>query len=196
MAEPSTAGEDAASGTRLPPPAPTRLDAPPRPATDDPSELGFRRRAMVRWFDPHQLLDTARRVVLSGMFGSYTDQREVQGLIPVSVADRSGTELWFDYVADLGDGWNSTYTVARLLATEELTLEWDGRSYLTKRGRVLVMGGDQVCPVPTRANYENRFLGPYRSALPTVREGQENPDLFAIPGSHDWYDGLINFTSV
>ena len=196
MAEPSTAGEDAAPGTRLPPPAPTRLDAPPRPATADPAELGFRRRAMVRWFDPHQLLDTARRVVLSGMFGSYTDQREVQGLIPATVADRSGTELWFDYVADLGDGWNSTYTVARLLATEELTLDWAGRSYVTTRGGVLIMGGDQVYPVPTRANYENRFLGPYRSALPTVPDGQENPELFAIPGSHDWYDGLINFTSV
>jgi hypothetical protein len=152
---------------------------------------------MVRWFDPHQLLDTARRVVVSGMFGSYTDQRELQGIVPASVTDRSDApELWFDYVADLGDGWNSTYTVARLLATEELTLDWAGQPYVTERGRVLIMGGDQVYPVPTRAHYENRLLGPYRAALPGVPEANENPELFAIPGSHDWYDGLINFTSV
>ncbi len=150
---------------------------------------------MVRWFDPHQLLDTARRVVLSGVFGSYTDQRLLQGLVPTSVADRSDAlELWFDYVADLGDGWNSTYTVARLLATEELALDWGGQPHVTRRGRVVVMGGDQVYPVPTRAQYENRFLGPYRAAMPVAPE--ENPELFAIPGSHDWYDGLINFTSV
>jgi len=56
------------------------------------------------------------------------------------------------------------------------------------------MGGDQVYPVPTAAEYENRMLGPYRAALPCVRG--EAPDLFAIPGSHDWYDGLVNFTSI
>ncbi|MGA9309860.1 MAG: hypothetical protein WBV74_05760, partial [Pseudonocardiaceae bacterium] len=33
-----------------------------------------------------------------------------------------------------------------------------------------------------------------RAALPGV-SGQA-PELFAIPGSHDWYDGLVNFTSV
>jgi len=31
---------------------------------------------MVRWFDPHQLLDTAVRVLVSGIFSSYADKRE------------------------------------------------------------------------------------------------------------------------
>ena len=84
---------------------------------DTQSELGFVRRPMVRWFDPHQLIDTAVRVLLSGMFSSYADNRELQAREPAEVLDRSGQpELWLDYVADLGDGWNSTYTVARLLA--------------------------------------------------------------------------------
>ena len=109
--------------------------------------------------------------------------------------DRSDeTDLWLDYVADLGDGWNSTYTVARLLATEGLKLEWDRETYATERGRILVMGGDQVYPVPKAAEYQNRMLGPYQAALPcAVGEATE---LFAIPGSHDWYDGLVNFTSI
>lgn len=151
---------------------------------------------MVRWLDPHQLVDTAARVLLAGVFSSYADNRQLQALAPAEVFDRSeGPELWLDYVADLGDGWNSTYTIASLLAAEELKLDWDGEPVATERGRLLVMGGDQVYPVPKRTEYENRLLGPYRSALPCAGDG-EGPELFAIPGSHDWYDGLVNFTSV
>ncbi|MGH3718400.1 MAG: metallophosphoesterase [Pseudonocardiaceae bacterium] len=153
------------------------------------------RRPMVRWLDPHQLLDTAVRVLLSGVFSSYADSRELQALEPADVPDRSEeADLWVDYVADLGDGWNSTYTVARLLATEELKLDWDGETHATERGRILVMGGDQVYPVPKAAEYQNRMLGPYQAALPCA--AGEAPELFAIPGSHDWYDGLVNFTSI
>jgi len=150
---------------------------------------------MVRWFDPHQLVDTAVRAQLSGMFSSYADNRELQAREPAEVPDRSGqADLWLDYVADLGDGWNSTYTMARLLATEGLTLDSAGETHSTERGRILVMGGDAVYPVPKAVEYENRMLGPYRAALPCARA--EAPELFAIPGSHDWYDGLVNFTSI
>jgi hypothetical protein len=150
---------------------------------------------MVRWLDPHQLADTAVRVLLSGVFSSYADKRELQALEPAEVADRSdGDELWFDYVSDLGDGWNSTYTMARLLAGDGLKLEWDGEIHATERGRILVMGGDQVYPVPKAAEYQNRLLGPYTAARPCPTA--DPPDLFAIPGSHDWYDGLVNFTSI
>jgi len=152
---------------------------------------------MVRWFDPHQLVDTALRVFLSGLFSAYADHRELQALAPTDVPDRSqGDECWIDYVADLGDGWNPSYTVARLLARERLDVDWEGEQHATERGRILVMGGDQVYPVPKAAEYENRMLGPYRSALPCPRAGTGAPELFAIPGSHDWYDGLVNFTSV
>ena len=152
---------------------------------------------MVRWLDPHQLVDTAARVVVAGVFSAYADNRELQALSPAEVFDRSeAPELWLDYVADLGDGWNSTYSVATLLAAEELKLEWDGESYATERGRILVMGGDQVYPVPKRTEYENRLLGPYRSALPCPPPAGEAPELFAVPGSHDWYDGLVNFISI
>ncbi|MDQ6796722.1 MAG: hypothetical protein M3011_01640, partial [Actinomycetota bacterium] len=87
-----------------------------------------------------------------------------------------------------------TYTVASLLAAEGIDLDWDGTTHPTRRGRVLVMGGDQVYPVPKRAEYENRMLGPYRCAMPCATD--DGPELFAIPGSHDWYDGLVNFTSI
>ena len=154
---------------------------------------------MVRWFDPHQLVDTAVRVLLSGMFSSYADSREQQAREPAEVPDHSGgTELWLDYVADLGDGWNSTYTIASLLAAEGIDVDCDGdgdgETHRTERGQLLVFGGDAVYPVPKAIEYENRMLGPYSAAFPCA-EG-EAPELFAIPGSHDWYDGLVNFTSI
>src|SRR5207253_8768034 len=133
----------------------------PRPATE--ADLDFVRRPMVRWLDPHQLVDTAARVLASGFWSAYADNREVQALSQARVHDRSeGTDLWVDYVSDLGDGFNSTYTVAYLLAQPELQLGEEA----TPRGRILVMGGDQVYPVPKRSHYENRLLGPYRAAMP------------------------------
>jgi hypothetical protein len=167
-----------------------------RPTSD--AELDFVRRPMVRWLDPHQLLDTSARVLASGLWSAYTDNRELQAMVPAAVHDRAGSnELWLDYVSDLGDGFNSTYTVASLLAQPELALQEVGRDdaevHRTERGRILVMGGDQVYPVPKGSEYENRLLGPYRAAMP----GPAGiTDLFAIPGSHDWYDGLINFTNI
>lgn len=82
--------------------------------------------------------------------------------------------------------------MAKLLAEEELSLEHQGSSITTERGRLLIMGGDQVYPTATRDEYNNRMAGPYRAALPWTPEGKP-PHLFAIPGNHDWYDGLTSF---
>lgn len=167
---------------------------PRRPAGDD--DLGFVRRPMVRWLDPHQLVDTAGRVLASGFSTSFTDSRQMQALVPCAADDRSEpSELWIDYASDLGDGWNSTYSVASLLARDELEIAHDGDVHRLPRGSILVLGGDQVYPVPTSTEYENRFLGPYRAAMPCAPPGAA-PELFAIPGSHDWYDGLVNFTNI
>jgi hypothetical protein len=174
-------------------PDPSTEDLQRRPTSN--ADLGFDRKRMVQWLDPHQLVDTSARVLASGFVASYTDSREMQALVPAEVFDRSGEdEVWLDYVSDLGDGFNSTYTVARLLARKELELSQAGQVHRTERGQILVMGGDQVYPVPTRSQYENRFLGPYRAAMPRSPAGSR--ELFAIPGSHDWYDGLLNFSNI
>jgi hypothetical protein len=102
-------------------------------------------------------------------------------------AGPAATELWLDYTADLGDGFDSTYTVASLLAQESLTV--DGHEL--PRGKVLVLGGDEVYPVASPAAYENRMAGPYRMAWP---KGNTPPAIMlALPGNHDWYDGLTSF---
>jgi hypothetical protein len=68
----------------------------------------------------------------------------------------------------------------------------DGRQFQLNRGAVLVLGGDQVYPTASRTEYQRRFVGPYRAAMPSSPEPR--PKIFAIPGNHDWYDSLVSFT--
>jgi hypothetical protein len=186
--------------------SPASVSSAERPRTI--AGLGFERKPMVRWLSPRVLVDAALRVVVSTLFGQYADKREFQAALdptpgPPLVygeADEQEGALWLDFVADLGDGFDSTYAVASLLGQRHLELtesgdfaEWPPTSPRRPlpRGRALVMGGDEVYPVATREEYENRFRGPYTAACPSTTAPA--PDLLAIPGNHDWYDGLTNF---
>ncbi len=158
-----------------------------------PEELGFTPRPPVPWLAPVLLAATGARVALAEQFGAYLDKRELQYAFPKQLHDHSaGEELWFDFVADVGDGFDATYSVAHLMA--QPALEVDGLRL--PRGEALVMGGDQVYPTPSGQAYEDRFRGPYRAALPAVANGETPPALYALPGNHDWYDGLTAFLRV
>jgi len=153
---------------------------------------------MVGWYDPFQLLRTGKDVLVSALLGTRADYRLLesfdaqQGIFDDCAKE---PEIWIDYVADVGDGWNSTYAIASLLAAPSLALSTvDGKSHAmkTERGRILVMGGDEVYPTAGRKGYQERTVGPYACAL---RESSPpHPALFAIPGNHDWYDGLVSFS--
>ncbi len=165
-------------------------EPPPRPKSLDDLDFTPLRR-MTPWLSPTQLLDTAMRVFLSATFGAYSDKREIEATIAHQPPDPyPETEMWIDYVADLGDAFAPTYAVASLLAKPELDLVSGGGP--TKRGRILVMGGDQVYPTASIAAYADQTIGPYRAALPHV-EAKAAPHLFVVPGNHDWYDGLTAF---
>ncbi|HEY0101651.1 MAG TPA: hypothetical protein VGB76_22180 [Pyrinomonadaceae bacterium] len=115
---------------------------------------------------------------------------------------RKREEIWIDYIADTGDGWNSTYAVAYTATKDELKFKVDNseKELVTRRGHLLVFGGDQVYPVASRKAYANRLIKPYQAALgstaPGDTSGQTDPHpfLFATPGNHDWYDSLVSFT--
>jgi hypothetical protein len=175
-------------------PRPAEADpvVPPRPQSMDPQELGFTPQRPVGWLAPLLLLSTGLRTLLAILFGAYLDKRELQNALDGSWFDYSGTadgEIWFDYVSDLGDGFHATYSIAWLLAQPRLEV---GGTALP-RGRVLLMGGDQVYPLASGDGYESRTKGPYRAALPEPPVGEPQPTLFALPGNHDWYDGLTAF---
>ncbi len=149
---------------------------------------------MVDWYNVRQLAATGIKTVISSIFGNFADKREMQaalndgGSYDYSLND----ELWIDYISDLGDGFNSTYTMAHLLATEQLTVTDNGSKKILKRGDLLIMGGDQVYPTPEKEEYRNRLQIPYNAAFPWNEESKL-PHLFVLPGNHDWYDGLANF---
>jgi hypothetical protein len=160
-----------------------------RPRSLDPLELGFTPRKPVPWLAPLLLIQTGLRTLLAALFGAYLDKRELQNAFGDGTFRQVGPDggLWLDYVADLGDGFDATYSVAYLLAQPEL--EVDGHRLV--RGQTLVMGGDEVYPSAAYEAYEDRCKGPYQAALPVAPP--EQPTLFAVPGNHDWYDGLTAF---
>ena len=85
--------------------------------------LGFTPQDEVRWLAPGELVRTAIKVVLSSVFADYADRREVQAALPVTavaLAPDGDGGLWLDHVADLGDGFDPTYTVALLIAADRL----------------------------------------------------------------------------
>ncbi len=180
-----------------------------------PSDNSLQRMPMVQWFNPILLAKLGLQVVVSALFGSYADQRAMQAALdpadakrllkradmttaetarakPVLEPDEDGA-VWIDYTADLGEGFNSTYAIASLLAQNELKL---GDKVLP-RGGLLIMGGDEVYPTASRDAYRCRMRDPYEAAFPDVKTpGTKRPRLFAIPGNHDWYDGLEAFHGI
>ncbi len=182
---------------------------------EDDRKREARREPMVQWFNPLLLAKLGLQVILSALFGRYADQRASQAALdnvdsktflkradmtaaqgnnqkPVLEPDEDGA-VWIDYTADLGEGFNSTYAMASLLAQE--TLEVDGT--VLPRGGLLVMGGDEVYPTASRDEYQTRTRTPYEMAFPDVSPAPgKRPRLFAIPGNHDWYDGLEAFHSI
>jgi hypothetical protein len=162
-------------------------------------DFGFERRPMVDWLAPGQLAQTGIKAVVSDIFGAYADKRDVMAALDpqAEISEEHGEkeEIWIDYAADLGDGFDATYTVARLLAAERLSLKHGGQTYDLPRGQILVLGGDQVYPTASYDEYNNRMLSPYKAAFPQAPPGTK-PEMYAIPGNHDWYDGLSNFTRI
>jgi hypothetical protein len=175
------------------PPAEATPTRRPRPRTLDPQELGFTPRKPVPWLAPRLLLSTGVRTLLAILFGAYLDKRELQNSLPGNVIAEPGTdgEVWIDYIADLGDGFDATYSMAYLLVQQGLAVE--GVDDTLPRGEVLVLGGDQVYPTASAPAYEDRFKGPYTAALPCPPQDLPQPTMYAVPGNHDWYDGLTAF---
>jgi hypothetical protein len=193
----------------------------------------FEKAKMVGWYDFSQLKDTAIKTAISTIIGEYADpragttdprteiffnyskklERTADDFKPIEdKVDTDRREIWIDYVADVGDGWNSTYAVAYTLAKPEIVVP--EREKPLCRGEILILGGDGVYPTATPDKYEQKLVMPYRMAFhagesergkdpannrpadsDTVNLEQE-PHIFALPGNHDWYDSLVAFKKV
>lgn len=198
-------------------------DAKPAAAAviDKPDSTKFKKlTAMTDWYNPWQLIETAKKTVISTIIGENADPR-LLGKLPdegkffdYSIEFASDNfeahaeqaaprrEIWIDYVSDVGDGFNSTYSVAYSLAKEELDVSGDK----LPRGEILIFGGDGVYPTATSAEYEKKLVKPYRLAVNAQRRSnkldakeadlKKLPHIFVLPGNHDWYDSLVAFQKI
>ncbi|CAM3955954.1 Calcineurin-like phosphoesterase [Pedobacter westerhofensis] len=166
----------------------------------------FKPAKMVNWFHPSVLAQSGIKSVVSKMFGNYADRRETQAALDDPEAEDAWEkqtckyleekEIWVDFISDTGDGFNATYSVATIAAQDELSFICKGKTYALPRAKILVLGGDQIYPTPTSELYHTNFRIPFESALPARDNDPGHPDMYAIPGNHDWYDGLGNFMKV
>ncbi len=148
--------------------------------------------------------------------GGVADEHAAEGEAPPPriVPPESG-ELWFDYVADTGDGGMAMFTVAYLLQSE-LRLDaaagdrdrTDGAAMtvagapgdgpaLLRRGQFLMFGGDTAYHVADQATLAARVRAPFAWAARALaaRGAPLHPRrrLYGVPGNHDWYDDLDGF---
>src|SRR5688572_11824163 len=100
-----------------------------------PDEGSERRRRlppaeMVGWFNPGKILKTGIETIISTVFGKHSDRRLLEPFMlhPNQIFDYTHDEagaprsdLTLDYVADTGDGWNSTYAVLYWMTRPKLT---------------------------------------------------------------------------
>lgn len=133
------------------------------------------------WAQPALLL-RARNDWLARVLGDPTNgerRRWVAGLLARygdpdftirTLAERTNTS--FLVLADTGEGDASQYCLVPGLLQKA-----PGTTFM-------FINGDVVYPSGDAADYEDRFYRPYKDYLGPI---------FAVPGNHDWYDGLNGF---
>jgi hypothetical protein len=182
---------------------------------------------MTPWYDPSQLLQTALQVMVSGLFTQHADRRafytewDNDKLKCLPDQPFAKDELWFDFVADTGDGGSSTYAVVTQLLSNEIKVGIDDTlpknadlaetcKQLNKndflalpRGDALILGGDLVYPTANELEYKKKFINLFKNALPRktqedIKNNPNNPNrhVFAFPQNHDWYDSLASFSQI
>jgi hypothetical protein len=140
----------------------------------------------VEWLSVPALWQRTRGQIVSHVAARFADPRRPFARLDASVeplghAAEPAEEVWIDYVADVGDGYQATRAVA-VCQSQPLAQ--------TSPGRLLVFGGDEVYPVASHRAYDQRFRLPYDGLL------ERRDAVLALPGNHDWYDRLRAFPEV
>jgi hypothetical protein len=165
----------------------------------------------VSWFLGIQVLNKLRSLILNALQHDFDLRDWMTPGAPVdlgrSVASDDG--IWFDYIADTGDGNRAmaglAYHLQRDLevAPSRPAALGPGASWVAAgafaatapprlpRGRFLFLGGDLAYPASDVETVKLRVLEPFRHA----RSDAADPPLavYGIPGNHDYFDHLIGF---
>lgn len=171
-----------------------------------------KRPLMVDWFSPSQLFSTGISTLVSTMMGSQIDARRLlarEGATddcvidhskPDSQARRWDGEFTFAYMADTGDGWDATYSMARLLNAPSLAVPniEQGEIEELRAADIVILGGDEIYPIASKKLYAERLMSPFQQAADDthgiIDESAPRRQIYLLPGNHDWYDCLGSFS--
>lgn len=128
---------------------------------------------------------------------------------------------FFDFLADTGDGFDPTYSVFSSIAKSEITVHNPRNNedvIVLPRADSVFVGGDIAYPFPKHEVVMGRFIRPISWAFPTETQGDPipgneadldesdigklaisirgGPRMYIMPGNHEYYDGLENFTKL
>jgi len=156
-------------------------------AKADPSELyrpDRRERKQFSWISPRPLWESRNDKIARWIGDSTADERKrwVEAQRRKGVDSRltitryaEKDEVSFMVLGDPGEGDDSQYQVLRpLRATSQQT-------------DFTFVVSDVIYPAGDVQDYHDKFYWPYR--------GLPGP-IYAVPGNHDWYDGLHGFMSL
>jgi hypothetical protein len=112
-----------------------------------------------------------------------------------TLAEAMGGDVWIDFVSDCGDDVTVSETVAEMFVSEYEVADPDAPSekLVLPRGDILFLGGDLSYPVATVLEMTRRLVEPWNRVLERHTAGGPRV-LLAVPGNHDWYDGLDGFS--
>ncbi|MEO3813918.1 metallophosphoesterase [Sphaerisporangium sp. B11E5] len=142
-----------------------------------PDKAGF------SWLRPSVLL-RSRNEILAQLLGDPSDEmrrrwiavRQERGVDPdFRMKPDVGPEFSFLLVGDTGEGDASQYAVV------------PGLLKIGEGTAFAIVASDVIYPTGAGDEYEDKFFRPY--------QGYPGP-IYAIPGNHDWYDGLGGFMRV
>ena len=183
------------------------------PRGSEPSPMAFRRGARqpygIRWFGSTALLGHLRHLTAERLATGQLDTRdwmraqapgdllrEVARVLEArgdgaTLTERLGREVWIDFVADTGDDSDVSLAVAGMVFAEYALQDGSGR--VLPRGDLLIFGGDTAYPLSSAPEIARRLTHPWNQVLAGLGPPSRARALLAIPGNHDWYDGLDGF---
>ncbi|KAG1647379.1 hypothetical protein GQR58_030642 [Nymphon striatum] len=174
----------------------------------------------VGWFSVKLLIMTGIQALITSLVGPRSARREVLAVLDGhgstevchnsavnnisagfdfrNASENSSDEIWIDYVADLGDGFNGTHSVSWLLGRDFLFLKKANdpveqpipvdsfseakrdavkdADHVLPAGNILIFGGDQVYPAASQIDYQDRTIGPYYASRPWSDYNPAGPD--------------------
>lgn len=167
----------------------------------------------VSWLLGRQLLAGLKWIAIYSFFGNKLDSKD---WMRPEIIDRHARApedeiFWFDYLADSGDGQQSTYNIACLCLHDlwipdansspdprQVALaEGAENSFKLPRGEFLFVGGDTAYHIADYPTLAERFQGPFNWAYDDIFGTKTLPEtrrpIYGIPANHDHYDALDGF---